>query len=103
LISDFVGKLKGGTSHDVNQTLGHRQKELQWQTGYGVVSFGTRDLKWVIEYVRDQREHHERGTIAERLEQIDQDETSTSMAQVLVERRPVNGPADRERGPVTPR
>jgi putative transposase len=63
-ISDFIGQLKGGTSHDVNQALGG-QKELQWQTGYGVVSFGRRDLPWVIEYIRNQREHHARGTVHE--------------------------------------
>ena len=60
LISEFVGQLKGGSSHDVNQELGRHAKVIQWQTGYGVVSFGTRDLPWVIEYVRDQREHHAR-------------------------------------------
>ena len=63
-ISEFIGQLKGGSSHDVNQAMGGRQKELQWQAGYGVVSFGTRDLPWVIEYVRNQREHHARGTDA---------------------------------------
>ena len=45
LISDLVGSLKGSSSHEVNQKLGH--KVLEWQTGYGVVSFGTRDLAWV--------------------------------------------------------
>lgn len=103
LISEFIGKLKGGTSHDVNQALGHRQKELQWQAGYGVVSFGTRDLKWVIEYVRNQREHHARGTISERLEQIDQDELSASVAQAIAGRRPLKGPVETNRGLVTPR
>ncbi len=44
LISEFIGQLKGGTSHDVNDALGRRDKVLQWQGGYGVVSFGTRDL-----------------------------------------------------------
>lgn len=74
LVSDFVGQLKGGTSHDVNQACGLRQKVLEWQNGYGVVSFGTRDLPWVIEYVRNQREHHARGTTHERLERWMQDE-----------------------------
>lgn len=103
LISEFIGTLKGGTSHDVNQALGHRQKELQWQAGYGVVSFGTRDLQWVIEYVRIQREHHARGTTAERLEHVDQDETGGSWAQAIAARRPVNGPLEGNRGFVTPR
>jgi putative transposase len=73
-ISEFIGHLKGGTSHDANQAMGLRQKVLEWQNGYGVVSFGTRDLPWVIEYVRNQREHHARGTTYERLERVDQDD-----------------------------
>jgi putative transposase len=74
LISDFVGQLKGGSSHDVNQAIGMRQKMLEWQNGYGVVSFGTRDLPWVVDYVRNQREHHAKGTSHERLERIAQEE-----------------------------
>ena len=65
-ISDFIGQLKGASSHDVNQKLG--QKVLEWQAGYGVVSFGTRDLKWVVEYVKNQRERHANGKIVDRLE-----------------------------------
>ena len=29
--SEFVGQLKGGSSHDVNQELGRRDRVLQWQ------------------------------------------------------------------------
>ena len=47
-------------------------KGLQWQAGFGIVSFGTKDLKWVIDYVHNQREHHSRGTIFDRLERIEQ-------------------------------
>ncbi|MEX0643096.1 MAG: transposase [Pirellulales bacterium] len=42
-LSEFIGQLKGGSTHDVNQELGRRDKVLQWQAGYGAVSFGTRD------------------------------------------------------------
>ena len=41
-----------------------------WQTGYGVVSFGTRDLQWVKDYVKNQRDHHARGRFVDRLERI---------------------------------
>ncbi len=41
-ISEFIGQLKGASSHEVNQRLG--RKALEWQAGYGVVSFGTKDL-----------------------------------------------------------
>jgi putative transposase len=66
LVSDFIGKLKGSSSHEANQKLGH--KVLEWQTGYGVVSFGSRDLDWVKDYVKNQRDRHARGRIEGRLE-----------------------------------
>ena len=72
LISEFIGQLKGSSSHEANQQLGRRV--LDWQSGYGVVSFGTRDLEWVQEYIRNQRERHARGKIEERLERITDDE-----------------------------
>jgi putative transposase len=68
LISDFVGQLKGASSHEANQKLGY--KALEWQTGYGVVSFGTGDLEWVNEYVRNQRQRHAARRIEDRLERI---------------------------------
>jgi putative transposase len=68
LVSDFVGQLKGASSHEVNQKLSH--KALEWQAGYGVVSFGTRDLPWVKDYVRNQRERHACGDVEDRLERI---------------------------------
>jgi putative transposase len=69
-ISELVGQLKGSSSHEVNQKLGQGRKLLQWQTGYGVVSFGTGNLDWVKQYVRRQREHHRAGGVFDRLERI---------------------------------
>jgi len=65
-IDRWVGDLKGASSHVFS-------KKLQWQKGYGVVSFGTRDLPWVVEYIRNQKEHHLQGTIHDRLERIEND------------------------------
>ena len=66
--------LKGSSSHEVNQKLGQGRKLLEWQAGYGVVSFGTKDLEWVINYIRNQKEHHQKGTTVERLERITHDD-----------------------------
>ena len=74
LISDLVGKLKGASSHETNQRFGQNSKPLIWQAGYGVVSFGTAHLPWVISYIRNQRLHHSRGTVEERLERVIPDE-----------------------------
>ncbi|MDX1946006.1 MAG: IS200/IS605 family transposase [Pirellulaceae bacterium] len=70
-ISELVGALKGYSSHEVNRRLGLKNVAIQWQTGYGVVSFGTKDFPWVIGYVRRQKEHHARGHIFDRLERIE--------------------------------
>lgn len=69
-ISELVGALKGYASHEVNRRLGMAAKALEWQSGYGVVSFGTGDLPWVVAYVRNQREHHATGGTHDRLERI---------------------------------
>lgn len=69
LISELIGQIKGSSSHEVNKRMG--AKVFEWQAGYGVVSFGTRHLEWVVNYVHNQREHHSRGTIIDRLERQD--------------------------------
>lgn len=72
LISDWIGKLKGSSSYYINKAANH--KLLEWQRGYSIVSFGTKDLQWVIGYVLNQKEHHKKGKIYERLEKIDKEE-----------------------------
>jgi len=71
--SEFVGELKGASSHYINHEIANR-KVLQWQSGYGVVSFGSKDLPWVLDYVRDQRQHHSSDGTHERLERIEPQE-----------------------------
>ena len=68
--SEWIGQLKGGCAHDVNLQLGERRTALQWQTGYGIVSFGTGDLQWVIDYITHQRDHHAKSSVHDRLERI---------------------------------
>ena len=68
-ISEMIGALKGYSSHEVNRRAA-RGKVLQWQTGYGVVSFGAKDLEWVSAYIRNQEAHHANRTDQERLEKI---------------------------------
>lgn len=59
--------------------MGH--KVLDWQAGYGVVSFGTKDLEWVKEYVRNQRERHAQRRVSDRLERIAVPEPETAQAE----------------------
>ncbi len=66
-VSEIIGKLKGATSHHVNEHLG--AGALRWQTGYGVVGFAHRNLEPVLNYIRNQKEHHHKLTVNEILEQ----------------------------------
>jgi len=72
LISEWIGQLKGASAHYINHEICNR-RVLAWQTGYGVVSFGTRSLSWVVDYVKNQKAHHDAGTVHARLERIEQD------------------------------
>ena len=65
-IADLVQELKGSSAHEVNKRLLH--KALEWQRGYGVVSFGRRNLRWVLNYIAEQRAHHAAGRVHARLE-----------------------------------
>ncbi len=71
LISEWIGQLKGASAHHINHEICNR-KVLEWQTGYGVVSFGTKDLPWVVGYVEQQKEHHARRSTFDRLERTEQ-------------------------------
>jgi putative transposase len=73
LISEWIGRLKGASSHFINHHVVGR-RVLEWQPKYGVVSFGSRALPWVVEYVRDQRQHHQAGRAKARLERTETDE-----------------------------
>ena len=66
VINTFIGKIKGASSYLVNKLIS--ENTLEWQEGYGVVSFSKRDLPWVLEYVAKQKEHHAVGTLSEKLE-----------------------------------
>ena len=64
--SEFIGKLKGAASHDLNKRFG--RATVKWQVGYGVVSFAERDLRGVLRYIKNQKEHHAKGTVNRVLE-----------------------------------
>ena len=60
-VADCVGKLKGASSHRVNQETARRT--FRWQAGYGALSLGGRSPGTVITYVRNQRQHHTAGRL----------------------------------------
>jgi REP element-mobilizing transposase RayT len=76
-ISDMVGELKGACSHEMNQQ--RRMKALEWQRGFGVISFGKKQLTWVMDYIAHQKEHPAAGRIYKRLEKVSLDDDGSPL------------------------
>jgi putative transposase len=79
-ISGLVKDLKGGSAHDTNQAM--EAQVLHWQRGYGVVSFGRKNLDWVLRYIANQKEHHAEDRVQVRLERTTDDEEDLSPGKV---------------------
>lgn len=77
VVGNWIGELKGASSHYINHEICNR-KVLYWQDGYGVVSFGTKDLPWVVAYVRNQERHHAENRTHDRLERTERLENPAS-------------------------
>lgn len=56
-VSDLIGEIKGYSSYVISNQI---QPEIgfRWQGGYGVMTFAEQDLPRLINYVRNQKEHH---------------------------------------------
>lgn len=56
-VSFVVGQVKGSSSHGLAASLPPWISNV-WQEGYGIFSFGKRDLAPIIAYVKSQDYHH---------------------------------------------
>src|SRR5215813_2649523 len=69
-LSDFVGQVKGASSH-LARTLDD-QNDFAWQGEYGVLSISESHLPTVIRYIENQQKHHAEQTLDARLELSEQ-------------------------------
>ncbi|MGE5551564.1 MAG: IS200/IS605 family transposase [Bacteroidota bacterium] len=59
--AQFIGRLKGSSSHWVNH-FHNPGGGFAWQGGYGAFTVADPDLDRVCAYVRNQLQHHQQGT-----------------------------------------
>ena len=78
-VADFIGKLKGTSSHWVNHFL-NENSHFKWQIGYGVFSFGDSAMNNIIAYTQNQKEHHKNNTIIPAFEKWNEDNEETSVS-----------------------
>lgn len=62
--SKIAQLIKGGSSAWIHSTFPNL-KSFKWQDGYGAFSVSKSSLPDVIQYIRDQREHHRARTFQE--------------------------------------
>ena len=70
-ISDFVGQIKGYSSHEVNKIKG--DKYLGWPRGFGVLSLSKRGIPFVKQYIQNQKQHHKNNTLISAMEFMPED------------------------------
>jgi len=55
-ISEFVGEVKGYSSHEIN--IRRNEKPIQWQRGYGILSSSEKGIPFIKKYIQNQKYHH---------------------------------------------
>ena len=63
-VSDLLQDIKGSSSKWINDNR-LVQGKFQWQEGYGAFSYSKSALPKLIEYVKNQEEHHKKKTFLE--------------------------------------
>ena len=68
-IADIVKRAKGTSSRLINQSK-LSEDRFQWGKGYGAFSVSRWDKDKIVNYIRRQKEHHQRGYLIEDLESL---------------------------------
>jgi putative transposase len=74
-IADFVKQIKGSSAHHLNHRPNHQGETFAWQRGYGVLTLGSKQLPTAIEYVMNQKQHHQEAHTIDALEYIQTTDT----------------------------
>jgi putative transposase len=69
-VSDVIKRLKGASSHAVNEGRGFSGSRFAWQPEYGALTFGDASLDRIVGYIRNQESHHANQTLWPLFEQI---------------------------------
>ncbi len=69
-VSMYVGSIKGASSRAINIGF-EREVRFHWQESYSVLTFGEKALRFVQEYVANQKIHHANSSTNAYLEHIE--------------------------------
>ncbi|MBX2910107.1 MAG: IS200/IS605 family transposase [Chitinophagales bacterium] len=66
-IAEIIKQIKGSSSHHINQNNLIAEK-FAWQTGYAAYSVSESIVERVFEYIRNQKQHHQKHTFKQEYE-----------------------------------
>ena len=69
--ADWIRQVKGFTTYAINTNFLDLENRFKWQEGYGLVTFGEKNLPFVRGYIAHQKEHHAKGRTILKLESTD--------------------------------
>jgi len=70
-VSTWVGRVKGASARNVNERCSDQMERFRWQSSYGVLTFGQKNLPFVVAYIQAQKQHHQQSTLVPYLERIE--------------------------------
>ncbi len=68
-ITEIIKQIKGNTSHWMNSS-NLTSGKFAWQAGYAAFSVSESQLEKVINYIKNQKQHHAKKTFAEEYEEF---------------------------------
>ncbi len=69
--ADFAQQLKGSSSHFITHQL---ERAFEWQDDYGVLSVSEKEVPRVIEYIKNQKQHHAQNKLIKEFENAGREE-----------------------------
>lgn len=69
LISDFVKEIKVESTEFIN-SKGWTKQKFNWQEGYGVFSYSQSHISNVVNYIQNQKKHHQKKTFKNEYHQL---------------------------------
>lgn len=73
-IAQWMKRVKGASSYEINGLFPNTEARFRWQRGYGVLTFGAVKLQMVVDYIAHQKEHHASQQIEVYMERSDDGE-----------------------------
>ncbi|MBN8591287.1 MAG: IS200/IS605 family transposase [Anaerolineae bacterium] len=72
-VADWMKHIKGASSYAVNSLLPNLPARFAWQNGYGVLTYGIKQVPFVVAYIENQQQNHAENSLYAYLETIDEE------------------------------